>query len=91
MVLKLWFPDVLGLQLQEILASTAKSEGFWELQSKNIWGPQFENYWVKSVKLLIKSSMYKWFPYTNITMVTVCGPVSSLLFAGHYWKFSNCV
>ena len=32
-VLKLGSPDVLGLQLPEILASTASGEGFWELQS----------------------------------------------------------
>ena len=36
-------PKVLGLQLPEILASTASAEGFWELQSKNIWGPKVEN------------------------------------------------
>ena len=29
-------PDVLGLP--EILANTAGGEGFWEVQSKNIWG-----------------------------------------------------
>ena len=36
-------PDVLALQLPEILAGTAGSEGFWELQSRNIGGPRFEN------------------------------------------------
>ena len=46
-VLKLGSPDVLGLQLPEILASTASGEGFWELQSKNIWGAQLENHWCK--------------------------------------------
>ena len=44
-VLKLGSPDVPGLQLPEIVASTTSGEGFWELQSKNIWGPQFENHW----------------------------------------------
>ena len=33
-------PEVLGLQLPEIPASTARGEGFWELQSKNIWRTQ---------------------------------------------------
>ena len=33
-------PDVLGLQLPEILAIRGSGEGFWELQSKNIWRPK---------------------------------------------------
>ena len=37
MVLKHGSPDVLGLQLPKILASTESGEGLWELQSKNIW------------------------------------------------------
>ena len=47
-VLKLGSPDVLGLKCPEILASIASGEGFWELQSKNSWGPQFENHWSRS-------------------------------------------
>ena len=37
-------PNVLGLQAPEFLASTARSEGSWEFQSKNIWGPKVGNY-----------------------------------------------
>ena len=33
-------PDVLGLQLPEILVSRGDGEGFWELESKNIWRPK---------------------------------------------------
>ena len=33
-------PDVLRLQLPEILASTGGGEGFWELQFKKIWRPK---------------------------------------------------
>ena len=31
-------PDVLRLQLPEILANITSGEGFWEFQSKNNWG-----------------------------------------------------
>ena len=37
-------PDVLGLQFPEILAGTASREGFWELESKNLWGPKVGNH-----------------------------------------------
>ena len=33
-------PDILGLKFPEILAGTAGGEGFWEFESKNIWGPK---------------------------------------------------
>ena len=33
-------PDVFALQLPEILASRGSGEGFWELESKNIWRPK---------------------------------------------------
>ena len=38
-------PDVLGLQLPEILANRSGGEGFWELQSKNIWKPKVGDHW----------------------------------------------
>ena len=31
---------VLGLQLPEILASTARGEGFWVFESRNAWAPK---------------------------------------------------
>ena len=43
-VTKLETPEVLGLQLPEILASTAVGESFWELQSKNIWELKLGNH-----------------------------------------------
>ena len=40
-------PDVLGLQLPEILASRDGGEGFWELYSKNIWRPKVGDHWYR--------------------------------------------
>ena len=44
-VVNLGPPDLLGLQLPEILASRGDGEGFWELQSKNIWRLKVEDHW----------------------------------------------
>ena len=33
-------PDVLGLQLPEAFTTTSADQDFWELKSKNIWGPK---------------------------------------------------
>ena len=40
-------PDVLGLQLPEILANRGGGEGFWELKSKNIWRATVRHHWPK--------------------------------------------
>ena len=45
-------PDVLGLQLPEILASRDGGEGFWELQSKNIWRPKIGDHCSRSSQSL---------------------------------------
>ena len=42
-------PDVLGLQLLEILASKGGGEGFWELYSKNIWRPKVGDHCSKAI------------------------------------------
>ena len=48
-VTKFGSPDVLGLQLPEILASTASGEGFREFSSRNIWGHQVGNHWIRGM------------------------------------------
>ena len=63
-VLKLGSPDVLGLQLPEIMASIAGGEGFCELQPKNIWGPQFENHCVRRYTLKVQHFFFIFFSVT---------------------------
>ena len=50
-VLNLGPPDVLGLQLPEILASGGGGEGFWELQSKNLWRLKVGDHYVSGCQL----------------------------------------
>lgn len=39
-ILNLGSPDVLALLLQTAVSSPARGKGFWEFESKNIWGPE---------------------------------------------------
>ena len=49
-------PDVLGLQLLEILASTAGDEVFWEVESKTqVWEPLL--YVIMSLSLLLHKAI----------------------------------
>ena len=52
-VLNLGPPDVLGLQLPEILARRGGGVGFWELQSKNIWRPKVGDHWLRESAQLV--------------------------------------
>ena len=36
--------DVLGLHLPEAFTTTSAGQDFWELKSKNIWGPKVEDH-----------------------------------------------
>ena len=45
MVLNLCYSGAFELQLPETLASRSDGEGFWELQSKNIWVTKVKNQW----------------------------------------------
>ena len=48
-----WVPNVLGLQLSDILASIANGEGFWELQFKNTWVLKDRNHWYRAFSMEI--------------------------------------
>ena len=54
MILNLWPPDVLGLQLPEAFTTTSAGQDFWELKSKNIWRPKVGDHWIREQPFLKK-------------------------------------